>query len=169
MPKPPIPSADLHHISSAVGWRELGNLTEALAELDRVSPENRSHPDVLELRWSLQAERGDWAAALAVATQLVQIAAGRAVGFLHQAYAARRAPGGSVQAAWQILRPAADRFPKDRLIPYNLACYLCQMQRLDEARDWLKRAFALGDKTKRKRMALQDADLQALWPEIGGM
>jgi Flp pilus assembly protein TadD len=165
----PLPPSDMHGLSAAVGWMELGNLTESLAELDRISSENQSHPDVVELRWNIQARQGDWAAALETATRLVEHAPERASGFLHRAYAARRAPGGSVEAAWQILHAVADRFPKEQIIPYNLACYLCQMQRLDEARAWLRRAFALRSKTKCVQMALHDEDLRALWPEIPKM
>ena len=39
------------------------------------------------------------------------------------------------------LRPAFEKFPKVSVIPYNLACYACQMNKLDEARVWLRRAM----------------------------
>jgi len=35
---------------AAQGWLELGNLAEASAELERLEPQLRTHPDVLELR-----------------------------------------------------------------------------------------------------------------------
>jgi hypothetical protein len=40
------------------------------------------------------------------------------------------------------------------------------MGRLEEARQWLKRALATGDKAHIKAMALADIDLEPLWKEI---
>jgi tetratricopeptide (TPR) repeat protein len=160
---------DSHHLTAAVGWMELGNSAEAIQELDLISEEHRRSPEVLELRWLVLAERKDWASALNVAGELIDASPERANGWLHRAYAARRAPGGSIQAAWEVLRPAAEKFPKEELIPYNLACYACQLLRLDEAREWLRQAFATGDRERCRSMALQDEDLRALWQEIQEM
>ena len=49
---------------------------------------------------------------------------------------------------------------------YNLACYECQLGRLDQARAWLRKAFDLGDPAEMQAQALRDPDLQPLWPEI---
>ena len=78
----------------------------------------------------------------------------------------RRVPDGGVQKAWEALLPAGDKFPKELIIPFNLSCYACQLRQLDAARDWLKRAVAVGGKEKIKQMALNDADLKPLWDEI---
>jgi tetratricopeptide (TPR) repeat protein len=160
---------DSHHLTAAVGWMELGNSAEAILELDLISEEHRRSPEVLELRWLVLAERKDWASALKVAAELIDASPERPAGWLHRAYAARRAPGGSIQAAWEVLRPAADKFPREELIPYNLACYACQMLRLDEARAWLRQALATGDRERCRSMALQDEDLRPLWQEIQNM
>ena len=90
----------------------------------------------------------------------------RSSGWLHQAYALRRVPEGGVKQAWQALLPAFDKFPKEPVISYNLSCYACQMNQLEAARVWLKRAEFLGNKTEIKRMALKDPDLEPLWGEI---
>ena len=87
-------------------------------------------------------------------------------GWLHQAYALRRVPDGGVQRAWDALLPAAARFPKEAIIPFNLACYACQTGKLDAARDWLRRAVAISDKEAIKAMALGDSDLEPLWEEL---
>ena len=55
---------------------------------------------------------------------------------------------------------------QELIIPFNLSCYACQLQQLDAARDWLKRAVAVGGKEKIKQMALKDSDLEPLWDEI---
>jgi hypothetical protein len=62
--------------------------------------------------------------------------------------------------------PAAEKFPAEPVIAYNLSCYACQMQQLDIARTWLQRAMAAGKKDAIKKMALDDDDLQPLWEEI---
>ena len=61
---------------------------------------------------------------------------------------------------------AAEAFPKESIIPFNLACYACQMRQLEEARAWLRRALKIGGKQKIKQLALDDPDLQPLWEEI---
>jgi hypothetical protein len=75
--------------------------------------------------------------------------------------------GGGLQAAWQALRPAFEKFPKADIIPYNLACYAAQSDRLDEAWEWLHKAMeAAGDVDRIKKRAAADPDLQPLWERI---
>ena len=157
---------DTHFLSAAIGWVELGVYTEARAELSNISPAFQSHPDVLEANWLIAAREKNWKAALDVARTLVQTEPDRSFGWLHQAYALRRVPEGGLQAAWDALLPAADQFPKEPTIPYNLSCYACQMGRLDDARTWLRRALDTGDRSGIKLMALSDPDLKPLWVEI---
>jgi len=92
----PLEPPDAHHLSAAEGWLGLGNLAEARAELDRIAPALQNHPDVLDVRWSLLAEEKDWPAALALARTRLQLAPKSAAGWLHQAYALRRVPGGGL-------------------------------------------------------------------------
>jgi predicted Zn-dependent protease len=157
---------DTHCFLAAVGWIELGNLAEARTELAQVSAAKQEHPDVLELRWSISAAEKRWEEALQVAEALVRRAPRRSSGWLHQAYALRRVPNGSIQKAWEALLPAFDKFPKELIVPFNLSCYACQLRQLDLARDWLNRAVAIVGKEKIKQMALEDADLEPLWAEI---
>ena len=42
-----LTGADLHHLKAAVGWLELGNPAESLAELDAMSEQFQDHVDVL--------------------------------------------------------------------------------------------------------------------------
>ncbi|MCS7338454.1 MAG: tetratricopeptide repeat protein [Verrucomicrobiae bacterium] len=162
----PIEPPDAHYLNAAIGWLELGNPAEARAELARISAENQSHPDVLEVQWLVCAELKDWPAALATAELLVSRAPDRPGAWIYRAYALRRVPDGGLQKAWDALRPAYDKFVTEPLIPFNLACYACQLGRVAEAREWLKRALAVGDTEKLKQMALSDRDLEPLWAEI---
>src|SRR5512146_269986 len=164
--QPPLEPPDTHYLSAALGWLELGNLTEATAELGHIREERQRHPEVLEVRWLVCAEQQRWEEGLQAARALLEQAPERPSGWLHQAYALRRAPGGSVERAWEALLPAADKFPDEPIIPYTLACYACQAQRLEQARTWLGRAIAVGGKEQIKRLALADSDLERLWEEI---
>ena len=47
------------------------------------------------------------------------------------AYATRRAY--SVDVAMEILLNAVAKFPKEAAIPYNLACYYCQLGEIESA------------------------------------
>ena len=60
----------------------------------------------------------------------------------------------------------AKKFPRSWIIAYDLACYACQLNRVDEGRQWLRKAFRLGDSKEIKPLALADPDLKVLWPEI---
>lgn len=179
---------DSHVLSAAVGWFELGNIEEAEIEIKRLSRSGGRHPDVLEFIWQLQSSREDWIAAAATAKSLKKIAPDRPQAWIHHSYALRRAEGGGLKASWKALLPAYEKFPGEPVIPYNLACYACQMNRLEDAREWLGKAlkieetqtirtFALLTENLKshmlknrensiKNMALQDEDLKPLWKEI---
>ena len=157
---------DTHYLSAALGWHELGCPADALLELDRISPAQQSHSDVLEIRWEVHAGRKDWEEALRYAELLVQQHPQRSSGWLHRAYALRRVPHGGLNLAWAALFPAHEKFPKVPLIAYNLACYAAQFGRLEESWDWLQKAIAVGDRDRIKSMASSDSDLTALWDRI---
>jgi hypothetical protein len=44
--------------------------------------------------------------------------------------------------------------------------HCAQLERLNEARQWLKQAFDIGDAKKLKLMALDDPDLEPLWVDF---
>jgi Flp pilus assembly protein TadD len=164
---PPIEPPNSHHLRAAIGWLELGNHVEAGEEIARITPTLLDHPDVLEVRWAVCAAGGSWDAAVTVADALVGIAPERSSGWIHRAYALRRVKSGGLQLAWAALRPAFEKFPKEDVIPYNLACYAAQSGRLDEAWDWLHKAMeAAGDVKGIKERALSDSDLQPLWDRV---
>lgn len=159
--------ADLFHLQAVEGWLGLGNPMEALAELDRISPPLQEHTQVLDARWQVNAALKDWDRALDVARTMLQRAPRDPRGWIHQAYATRRARSGGLQQAWDVLRPAFDHFPEVSVIPYNLACYAAQLGRPEEALEWIHRAMeSAGNVAEIKAMALQDEDLRPLWPRI---
>jgi predicted Zn-dependent protease len=154
-------SADRHHLLAAEGWLELGSPVEAGAELDRLTPTQHGAPDVQELRWQISAKAGNWNACVDIAKALTQLAPDRAVSWIHHAYALHELR--RTREAFDVLAPMAIRFPTDATIPYNLACYACQLGDLVGARDWLAQAFRLGNAKEIKRQASEDPDLVPLW------
>jgi predicted Zn-dependent protease len=155
--------ADKQYLRAAEGWIELGNHLEANNELENIGPSSRSHPDVLEIRFAIFSKECKWDACLDIVQALTQLAPDRVWGWLHLAYATRRAANGSVQAAWDILISAVKQFPREPIVAYNLACYACQLGRLKDAEEWLHRSYELGNANQIKLMALNDDDLQPLF------
>ena len=144
----------------------LGDVASAREEFARLSSATRAEPEVIEVEWGLHAEAQAWKEALEAAQRLVEKAPDRPFGWIHRAYALRRIAGGGLSEAWGALRPAHDLFPKEYLIPYNLACYAAQLERREEAWEWLQLAMALGKRAHVKKLALADHDLESLWPRI---
>jgi tetratricopeptide (TPR) repeat protein len=168
--KPRFEHPDNFLFDAAVGWSMLGNSREAVMELQSLTPAGRDQPEVLELLWQLHAELNEWAEALAVAERLIEVAPKDSFGWVHRAYSLRRSPEGGLEKAWHVLRPAADLFPGEKIIPYNLACYAAQMNRLDEAWSWLQKAMdAAGEIRSIKAMASVDEDLKPLWDRIAAL
>jgi Flp pilus assembly protein TadD len=158
--------SDIHRLNAALGWLGLNSPAEARAELEAIAPARQSHPAVLEARWLLHAHEKNWRDALAVAECQVAVQPDDPSGWLHRAYALRRVSGGGLSQAWDALWPAAEKFPKEPVIAYNLSCYACQMNQLDVSRHWFERAVAAGGKETIRKMALEDEDLKPLWAEI---
>lgn len=159
---------DHHHVNATTGWLMLGNVREARAEFEKLSAPSRRKPPVLGLEWSLLARERRWADACVVAEAQLVATPDDPEPWIHRSFALHELQ--RTREAFDSLLPAAVRFPKEGTIPYNLACYACQLGDLAGARRWLARARAPGEtpaaKLRRLRAALQDPDLQPLWPEI---
>jgi Flp pilus assembly protein TadD len=161
---PKLPPPDHHHVRAAEGWLELGNPTEAGEELQRVSAAQRDSAEVLEAWWRVHAATKDWNTALGIGERLVSLAPARASSWINLAFSLHEL--GRTREAWDKLLPAAKQFPTESTVPYNLACYACQLGELDAAQRWLAKAIKLGGKSLIKQRALEDTDLKPLWEEI---
>jgi tetratricopeptide (TPR) repeat protein len=161
----PLEPPDTIHLLAAQGWLELGNHIEANEELENIAPQLRAHPDVLKVRWEVYAAAKKWEATLDIAAALIQLDPDDPLGWVHRSYALHELRR-TAEARDNLLR-VVDRFPISATMRYNLACYECQLGRLEQAKQWLEKAFALGDARKMKLAALDDPDLQPLWKEIG--
>lgn len=156
------PNSD--HLTAASGWLDLGDHLSANEELEKITPELRAHPAVLDLRWQIYAKGKEWEGAIEIGRILAVLTPDNPVGSIYHAYALHAMK--RTQEAWDTLFSVAAKFPDIPLIPFNLACYAAQLGQLPEALDLLKKAFELGG-TKYKLMAFDDQDLKPLWDKIG--
>jgi predicted Zn-dependent protease len=152
------------HLEAAQGWLELENHLEARAELDQVSSPFAKHPDVMEVRWKIYAQAHRWEGCLEIAEDLTDCAPRRALGWLYLAasLSALKQP----EEAYQTLMDVAEQFPDNVAIPYQLACYACEIGDLHEASKWLDDAFDAGDAAELRALALKDTALQPLWKHL---
>ncbi len=158
---------DAHFVNAAAGWLELGLPMEAVAELSRVSAGTRSHPDVLALEWEIAARTARWADALEIAGRLLEADHSRPTGWINRSYALHELA--RTQEAHNTLLDALPRFPSVGVIPYNLACYACQMGRLEEARTWLRQAMEKDGRDAVIERARTDLDLLPIRSELDSM
>ena len=157
---------DLHHARAAQGWLELDQAAEAVLELDQISLPGRSRPEVLDLAWRVHVASRDWQTAYETAARIVEIAPWLVTGWIHRSYSLHELR--RTREAWDLLLPAADRFPTNSLVPYNLACYACQLGDLPAARQWLRRTAELKGTTELQNMVHDDPDLEPLREEVAG-
>lgn len=161
----PLTRPDILHLEAAQGWLGLGNWHEANEELDQIAPRMRAHPDVLCVRYEVYAAAGKWEMAAEIARAISELVPHDPFGWVHFAYSLHVLK--RTKEAWNVLLPVADKFPGIPTIPYNLACYACQLGNLKDASEWLKKAIETGSKRDIKLMALDDPDLRPLWDRIG--
>lgn len=161
---------DYRHISAAEGWLELGDHIAAFDELENIEPLHRAHPDVLKLRWRIYAEAEKWESAFELAEGLTRLLPDELEPFIWRSDSARRMQNGGVLHAFELLQDVVRDFPDEPLVPFNLACYCCQLGRMPQAQSWLHIAFEVaqrnGTEKHWKLKALDEKDLAPLLPEI---
>jgi len=163
-PRSSIEAPDTHFLNSAIGWLELGNHQEAKADLDKISFLVRYHPDVLLVRWKVQARSKNWERALDISRALVQIAPEKPTGWICFAYSLYNTR--QTNDAWMNLLTAEQRFPHISAIPYFLACLACQLGKTDEATKWLGRWNEMTSRPEHSLAERKDQRLQPIWQEF---
>ncbi len=161
----PLDYPELHYVNAASGWIDMNCLEEARGELEGIKGESRQHPEVLELDWRIYAKGHQWDSALSVAERIIERAPQRATGWVDRSYCLHELK--RTEEAMDKLLPAFGKFPDEFIIPYNLACYCCQLGDVVAAKSWLERACQRGPKGEVRKMALKDRDLEPMWGEIG--
>lgn len=157
--------SDLHRLNAAQGWLELGNHREANEELGKITAALRAHPAVLLLRWNVSALAKEWETCVDLAQALTKLAPDQEQGWINLGNSLYFC--GRTQEAYDCVKPTLDRFSKNPILRYNLACYACQLGNLPEAKSWLEKAFDLDSNKTLKRLALEDPDLEPLRKNIG--
>jgi hypothetical protein len=99
----PLEPPDNFHLSSAIGWLELGNHIEANDCLEESSPSLRVHPDVLSVRWQIYAKDKKWEACVDIARAITKLAPHQPGGWIHLGYSLRRSKNGGLQPAREAL------------------------------------------------------------------
>ncbi len=163
-------AAELASLPDDVRWRlersdgfmDLKMTDAARKELERVPQDLADHVAVKHYRLRLLFEEGRWAEARCLARELHQRIPEDPVYWVQLAYSTRRVEG--IEPARSILKEAMGKFPTVAVIPFNLACYECQLGQLDEAMSYLDRAFQID--AGFRGQALDDEDLKPLWPRI---
>jgi len=160
----PLRRADMLHLEAAQGWIELDNPSEAQRELDAIEAACLENPEVLELRWKTSAMDQHWDICLDLAETLVDVAPRKSTGWLYLAASLHslRHP----EEAYETLVEVVDSFSNNPAIPYQLACYACEMRLWNEAKTWLDEAFVRGNSDELKVLALQDSSLQPFWEHM---
>jgi predicted Zn-dependent protease len=165
MPPPNLPTEDRRHLDAAEGWLGLGDWKSADDELGQITPEMRSHPDVLRVRWEVYAKAKIWEGAAEVAKAFLERFPESSFGWLHTAYALHELKHTS--EAREVLLRVEDRFKDDWHVHYNLACYEAQLGKAEEAIVRLK--LAIGLNPRARGYALEDRDLEPVRAQIGGI
>lgn len=157
MPGPP----DNHHLDEAQGWLGLGDWASANEALDRIQSALCAHPAVLEVRVQVYEAAGQWAAAAEVSRALTAISPELPFGWVHWAHSLYSLK--QVKEAREVLLSVKDRFPRDYLIHYSLACCACRLENFTEALQWLEKAIALAENGDVRQMVFDNPDLKPLW------
>jgi predicted Zn-dependent protease len=156
---------DQRFLNGAEGWLGLGDHLAANEELEQITPELRADPKVLEVRLQIYWAAKKWESCVEIAGALVKLKPGDDYGWIGRSFALHELK--RTQEAHDLLLPAGDKFRKNWTIPYNLACYCAQLNHLEEAKIWFKKAMAINEHTV-KREAIDDPDLKPLWDNMGG-
>src|SRR5687767_15124831 len=164
MSETPLPQPDAFHAKAVGGWLELGNAKEARREFEAIAEMHRGHPDALEALWPILVEERDWHAALAAAEKLVNVAPDRETGWVQQSFALHELK--RTAEAYERLVKVLEKFRGAYVIPYNLACYQCQLGNNEAALKWLRQAAQVSDAKTIRAMGLNDPDLEPLRDEL---
>jgi tetratricopeptide (TPR) repeat protein len=158
-----VSSDGLWHIQRGDGFLDLKMIDKARQELEQVGTFDRRCDSYIQAALRLAMADGQWSNAVQFAHTLIERRSNEPAIYVQLAYSVRR--GESIEAARDILLDARKRFPKVAVIPFNLACYECQLGHPDEALALLEKAFKL-DASFREQ-AFEDDDLKPIWDRLG--
>lgn len=147
------------------GFLELGLLPEAAVELRKVAAADRARPDVQLVQIDLFMAARQWDRVVVAARRLARQAPDVEGAWIAWAYALREVQ--DIGSARKVLIEAEVLHGTCAVLQYNLACYNSLLGDRMEARRRLKRVAKMD--AAWLESALDDRDLEALWPEIARM
>jgi len=159
---PPHLLAPKVHWERASGYFSLEMFEEAERELRALPKEEPWDKNARMLLLAIRQEQKNWAFAQAIARGLRLEFPDEADWWVSDAYATRRCD--SIESAREILLKGLTVHEDSSILRYNLACYACVLDNLDECMEFLKEAVM--EDEKYKRMALEDDDLKGVREDL---
>lgn len=150
------------HYKQAEGYLDLEMPDQAHHELDKI-PEAYLNGTVYdEFLLRLAFVEKDWSGAASICERLIARIPTCSTFWIQYAYSTRRSRG--IEHAERILVKAAQEFPDEVIINYNLACYAVVRGDHKRALVGLKKII---NHPGILDMALEDDDLKPIWSELG--
>ena len=146
-------------LNAAIGYLSLGMAGEAWDELESIDARHRGMLEVLKVRLEVCRALSSWELMAEIANHLHKAEPDDPGHPIDLAFAIRRAHGEDEAAA--VLEQARLSFPKEAILPYNLACYRAVAGNLTEAKRLLAEAFSMD--ASLRIAALDDPDLVGVW------
>ena len=145
-------------LTYANGYRELAMFKDAIKEIDSLPENLRYCEPAVQMRVAIYMEAKQWRKALPFVEQLAKEKPDEVGNIVNLAFVIRRAR--SISRAMPILLKASQDFPDAAIVHYNLGCYACCSNQLEDAKTHLRHAFALDQKFL--DTATEDEDLAPL-------
>ena len=149
-------------LNAAIGYLSLGMAGEAWDELESIDARHRGMLEVLKVRLEVCRALSSWELMAEIANHLHKTEPDDPGHPIDLAFAIRRAHGEDEAAA--VLEQARLSFPKEAILPYNLACYRAVRGRVAEAKQLLAEAFTLDSSLR--ITSLDDPDLVGVWDSM---
>ena len=129
---------------------------EALAELERIPEEDRTHEDVEQLRVYILMRARRWPEALAACETLRSDRPELSLGYIHGAFCLHEL--GRTSEAMELLQQGPASLLREPVYFYNLGCYHAVLGNPEEAQSYLQMSFNMDEKFR--EIARYDPDLE---------
>lgn len=151
-----------YHVLTAQGYLELGMCQDAWEELESMEAVERSRYEVVAMRLSILQVMEKWYMGAEIARGAVKAFPEQGDLYLLGSYHIRRSE--NIEAAFEFLKNGQSHLEGEACFWFNLGCYHCQLGRLKEAGECVRKAIDL-DRSY-QAMALDDEDLEPLWDSL---
>src|SRR5205814_20065 len=126
-------------IDAAEAWIALGDCKSAREEIDCLPEKFITHFEVLKIRCAIHRQAKQWKELQTLAKGCIEMYPNVAAFWVY--FARALDANGETAAALFQLSLVKERFLASDAVAYYLACFLAKMDRIDEAKEWLAKAF----------------------------